>query len=80
MSLDQFTNLMGLMLLINCIFFVLGLLKITLFHRATLSSLGVMFGDQADRINASIPQVLFFYWILIIVFNLTPYLAFRLMG
>ena len=79
MSLDQFTNLMGIMLLINCIFFTLGLLKITLFRKVTVTSLGMMFGDQADHINASIPQVLFGYWILIIMINLTPYLALRLM-
>lgn len=79
MSLDQFTNLMGLMLLFNCIFFSVGLLKITLFRKVTVASLGLMFGEHADRIQASLPQVMFIYWILIIMFNLTPYLALRMM-
>lgn len=78
MTVHYIANFFGTMLAINCVFFILGLLKITLFRGLTRKVMLVMFGDATDDIEAKIPQILFIYWILIIMFNLTPYLALRL--
>ena len=79
MILQQITDLIGWMLLINIVLLVIGFLKITVLKSFVKSVLDTLMGDQADNIYSIIPRALINFEILIIVFNLTPYLALRIM-
>ena len=78
MTIEQVTEVFGWMLLINSVLFLLGLTKITLFKRQTKSICGLIFGDQSEDIYQSVPRIVFHYEILIIVFNLVPYAALKI--
>ena len=79
MMLGQIADLIGWMLLINIVLLVIGYLKITVFKSFVKSVLDTLMGDQADSIYATIPKALVNFEILVVVFNLTPYLALRIM-
>jgi len=78
MDLDQLRTWLAYMTMINTCFFAIGLMKITVFAPFTRKITQLLFGAHADDIEIAIPKILLTYWILIIMFNLTPYLALRL--
>jgi hypothetical protein len=79
MTLEQIADVIGWMLLINIVLLAIGFLKITVFKSFVKSVLDSLMDNQADNIYSVIPRALINFEILIIVFNLTPYLALRIM-
>jgi hypothetical protein len=79
MTLEQIADVIGWMLLINIVLLAIGFLKITVFKSFVKSVLDTLMDNQADNIYSIIPRALINFEILIIVFNLTPYLALRIM-
>ena len=78
MTLKLMADLVGWMLFINIILLIIGFLKVTLFKKLVKNTMDTLFGDQSDNFYAVIPKALVYYEILIIVFNLVPYLALRI--
>jgi len=78
MTLKLMADLVGWMLFINIILLIIGFLKVTLFKKLIKNTMDMLFGDQSDNFYAVIPKALVYYEILIIVFNLVPYLALRI--
>ena len=78
MTLKLMADLVGWMLFINIILLIIGFLKVTLFKKFIKNTMDTLFGDQSDNFYAVIPKALVYYEILIIVFNLVPYLALRI--
>jgi hypothetical protein len=79
MGVNILLHFIGWMLAINLVFFTIGLLKITVFRGITTSVSEKMFGDSGFQIVKNVPKFLLFYWILIIVLNLTPYIAMHIL-
>ena len=79
MNLQLIADFFGWMLLINIILLIIGYLKITVFKNFTKMVTVHLFGEQSNALYGSIPGALINYEILIVVFNLTPYLSLRLM-
>ena len=79
MGVNILLHFIGWMLAINLVFFTIGLLKITVFRGITKSVSEKMFGDFGFQIVKDVPKFLLFYWILIIVLNLTPYIALHIL-
>lgn len=79
MDLDQLRTWLAYMTVINTCFFAIGLMKITVLAPLTKKVNVLLFPRHADDIEKAIPKILFTYWILIIMFNLTPYLALRVL-
>ena len=77
-TLAQITDLIGWMLLINIVLLIIGYLKITVFKGFVKKVLDTLMGEQSDRLYVTIPRSLVHFEILIVVFNLTPYLALRI--
>ena len=78
MTLKLMADLVCWMLFINIILLIIGFLKVTLFKKIVKNTMDTLFGDQSDTFYAVIPKALVYYEILIIVFNLVPYLALRI--
>ena len=78
MTLAQIADLMGWMLLINTVLLIIGYLKITVFKGFVKKVLDTLMGEQSDQVYATITKALAHFEILIVVFNLTPYLALRI--
>ena len=78
MTLRLMADLVGWMLFINIILLFIGFLKFTLFKKFVKNTMDALFGDQSDTFSAIIPWALIHYEILVIVFNLVPYLALRI--
>ena len=78
MTLAQIADLMGWMLLINTVLLLIGYLKITVFKDLVKKVLDTLMGEQSDQVYKTIPRALIHFEILIVVFNLTPYLALRI--
>ena len=78
MTLAQIADLIGWMLLINIVLLIIGYLKITVFKGFVKKVLDTLMGEQSDRLYGTIPRSLIHFEILIVVFNLTPYLALRI--
>jgi hypothetical protein len=75
MELTDLTCFFGWMTAINLVVFVIGLLKLTVF-KSTASRIGrAIMGDESESYMAIAPRVLMNYWVLIVVFNVAPYLA-----
>lgn len=74
-TLHTLMQFFGWMLMINLVFFAIGLLKITIFKDITTSMTQRMFGEFGRQMIADIPKILMIYWIMIITFNLVPYIA-----
>jgi len=79
MTLHTLMQFFGWMLMINLVFFAIGLLKITIFKDITTSMTQRMFGEFGRQMIADIPKILMIYWIIIITFNLVPYIALHVM-
>ena len=75
MTVHTLMQFFGWMLTINIAFFAIGLLKITVFKDITASMTRKILGETGHQMIADIPKILMFYWIMIIVFNLVPYIA-----
>lgn len=74
-TLHTLMQFFGWMLMINLVFFAIGLLKITVFKDITSSMTERLFGEFGRQMIADIPKILMIYWIMIITFNLVPYIA-----
>ena len=74
-TLHTLMQFFGWMLMINLVFFAIGLLKITIFKDITTSMTQRMFGEFGRQMIADIPKILMIYWIIIITFNLVPYIS-----
>ena len=75
------TNLVaifGWMSVINLCLFALGLLKLTLFRPLAESVGRMLFGAEIEGWFHEAPRILMGFYILIIVFNVAPYLAMRI--
>jgi len=79
MTLHTLMQFFGWMLMINLVFFAIGLLKITIFKDITTSMTQRMFGEFGRQMIADIPKILMIYWIMIIMFNLVPYIALQIL-
>jgi hypothetical protein len=79
MTLHTLMQFFGWMLMINLVFFAIGLLKITIFKDITTSMTQRMFGEFGRQMIADIPKILMIYWIIIITFNLVPYIALQIL-
>ena len=79
MALRLMADLVGWMLFINIILLFIGFLKVILFKKFVKNTMDALFGDQSDIFYAIIPRALVFYEILVIVFNLVPYLVLRIL-
>ena len=77
MTNEQLISLFAWMSAINLALFALGLLKLTLFKRLTFSIAKALFGDSMYSLLEAAPRVLMYYYILILTFNVVPYLALR---
>jgi len=78
MTHEQLISVFAWMSVINLALFTLGLLKITLFKRLTLSITEALFGESMDGLIDAAPRVLMYYYIVILTFDVVPCLALRL--
>ena len=62
---------------INLSFFLIGLLKITILKNVTMNITRVLFGNHVESMMEAAPRVLMQYYILILIFNVVPYLVLR---
>ena len=74
-TLHTLMQFFGWMLMINLVFFAIGLLKISIFKDITTSMTQRLFGEFGRQMIADVPKILMIYWIMIITFNLVPYIA-----
>ena len=79
MTLHTLMQFVGWMLMVNLVFFAIGLLKITVFRDITSSMTERLFGEFGHKMIADIPKILMIYWIMIITFNLVPYIALQIL-
>lgn len=77
MNVEQLIQFFAWMSVINLCLFLVGLLKITLFKDLTQSLQRALFGHHLDGLMEAAPRVLMNYYILILLFNVVPYLALR---
>ena len=77
MTHESLITVFAWMSVINLIFFIIGLLKITHLRSLTEGLNKMMFGERSDEIMAAVPKVLLHYYILILMFNIVPYLVLR---
>lgn len=75
-GLEQF---FGLMLAINLVFFAIGMFKATIFLKVTERFAEKIFGEQGLKLINQVPQILMFYWVLIIIFNLSPFIVLKIL-
>ncbi len=67
----------GWMSVINLVLFALGMLKVTVFRNLAAGIGRAILGDTIDAWMADAPRIMMNYYILILVFNVVPYLALR---
>ena len=79
MTLHTLMQFFGWMLMINLVFFAIGLLKITVFKEITTSMTQWLFGELGNQMIGDVPKILMIYWIMIITFNLVPYVAVQIL-
>jgi hypothetical protein len=79
MTLHTLLQFFGWMLMVNLVFFAIGLLKISVFKDITSSMTERLFGEFGHTMIADIPKILMIYWIMIITFNLVPYIALQIL-
>jgi len=79
MTLEQVATFIGWMLLINILLLIVGFLKIKIFKKAIKKVLDNLMGNYSNKFYAEIPKALIYYEILIVIFNLVPYLALQIM-
>lgn len=78
LSADMLADFFGWMLLINVIFLIIGHLKLTLFRPQVLNIATKIYGADGEFLLNKGPKLMAYYYILVIVFNLVPYLALRI--
>ena len=78
MTLHTLLQFFGWMLMFNLIF-AIGLLKISVFKDIPSSMTERLFGEFGHKMIADIPKILMIYWIMIITFNLVPYIALQIL-
>ena len=79
MTLEQLASFIGWMLLLNILLLTIGFLKITIFKKIVKKILNTLISDQSNKLYSEIPRALVYYKILIIIFNLVPYVALQIM-
>lgn len=79
MTLHTLVQFFGWMLMVNLVFFAIGLLKISVFKDLTSVMTERLFGEFGHKMIADIPKILMIYWIMIIIFNLVPYIALKIL-
>jgi hypothetical protein len=79
MTHDQLISLFAWMSAINLVLFAIGLIKITILKRITQRITELLFGSRLEALMAAAPHTLMQYYILILVFNVVPYLVLRFM-
>ena len=79
MTLHTLMQFFGWMLIINLVFFAIGLLKITVFREITTSMTQWLLGELGHQMIGDVPKILMIYWIMIITFNLVPYVAVQIL-
>lgn len=79
MHLSTLLQFFGWMLAINFVFFAIGILKFTAFNEVTTSMTQRLFGHLGSQMTAELPKILMIYWIMIIMFNLVPYIALHIL-
>ena len=77
MNVEQLVQLFAWMSVINLCLFLVGLLKITLFRNLIQSLQRALFSHHLDSLMEAAPRVLMNYYILILMFNVVPYLTLR---
>jgi len=75
MNLDQLTELFKWMVLINIALLILSALLIVTFRKMICSLHGKLFSIDEDKLPIIFYAYLGFYKIMIIVFNIVPYLS-----
>jgi hypothetical protein len=78
--IDMHANFFGWMLLINLIFLLIGHLKLSLFRAQVLRLAAKIYGDGGKALVENGPRFMMYYYLLVIMFNLVPYLALRIMA
>jgi hypothetical protein len=79
MTLHTLMQFFGWMLINNLVFFAIGLLKITVFREITTSMTQWLLGELGHQMIGDVPKILMIYWIMIITFNLVPYVAVQIL-
>ena len=79
MTLEQLVSFIGWMLLLNILLLTIGFLKITIFKKIVKKILNTVISDHSNKLYLEIPRALVYYKILIIIFNLVPYVALQIM-
>lgn len=77
MNVEQLIQFFAWMSVINLCLFLVGLLKITLLKDLTQSLQRALFAHHLDGLMKTAPRVLMNYYILILMFNVVPYLTLR---
>jgi len=62
---------------VNLGFFLIGLFKVTILKTVTMNITRALFGSHFDSMMDAAPRVLMQYYILILLFNVVPYLVLR---
>ena len=78
MNVEQVTSVFGWMLLINGILLIIGFLKITFLNTEVKWMCDAIFGDRSEAVYQVIPRIVFNFEILIVVFNMVPYVALKI--
>ena len=80
MTIEMFTALFGWCLVINAVFLFLAAIGVMCFIKPIMRIHGKMFGLSDDDLARAYFQYLTNYKIAIIVFNLVPYIALKLLA
>lgn len=77
MTVSELIPFFAWMSVINLCLFIVGLLKITVFKELMHSLQRALFGHYLDGFIDAAPRVMMNYYILILMFNVVPYLTLR---
>ena len=80
MTLPQLTELLGWVAILNFGFLLLMLLILTTMKESCLSIHSKMFGMSEQELNRAYFHYLAQYKIVVLVFNIVPWLALKIMG
>ncbi len=78
MTLELITTLFGWMTVINIVLLIFSTIMLLLFSNQVISIHSKLTGVKADSLMPAYLSFLAFYKVLIIVFNIIPYLALKL--
>jgi hypothetical protein len=77
---DMHASFFGWMLLINIIVLLIGHLKLSLFRPQVLRLAVKIYGADGEALVKNGPRFMMYYYLFVIIFNLVPYLALRIMA